>query len=75
MFSCLRIKLTGIAVVAIALLATSEYHSRSYTFGSVVNQSGYKSDGFAFLLWLLSIQWTATDVRPSLPRFSAYMLI
>jgi hypothetical protein len=53
-------------VIIIVLLATtprSEMHSATYVFGSqgIVNQTGGWNSGIAFLLGLLSVQWTVRD--------------
>ena len=58
------------AVIIIVLLATtprSEMHSASYVFGSegVINSTGGWPSGIAFLLGLLSVQWTMTDYDAS----------
>ncbi|GAA5839585.1 hypothetical protein JCM9279_005990 [Rhodotorula babjevae] len=56
------INLGAVIAVVIALGVTcDDKHSASYVFTSVQNQSGWKSDGFAVLLGLLSVQWTMTD--------------
>jgi amino acid transporter len=54
------------AVIIIVLLATtprSEMHSATYVFGTqgIINQTGGWNNGIAFLLGLLSVQWTMTD--------------
>ena len=45
----------------------SEMHSASYVFGSegVINSTGGWPSGIAFLLSLLSVQWTMTDYDAS----------
>lgn len=53
-------------VIIVVLLATtprSEMHSASYVFGTpgVINGTGGWNTGIAFLLGLLSVQWTMTD--------------
>ncbi|KIY48512.1 APC amino acid permease [Fistulina hepatica ATCC 64428] len=53
-------------LIIIVLLATtprSEMHSADYVFGSagIINGTGGWNDGIAFLLGLLSVQWTMTD--------------
>ncbi|KAL1661278.1 amino acid/polyamine transporter I [Schizophyllum commune] len=53
-------------LIIIVLLATtprSEMHPASYVFGSagIMNGTGGWNDGIAFLLGLLSVQWTMTD--------------
>lgn len=53
-------------VIIIVLLATtprSEMHPATYVFGSqgIINQTGGWNSGIAFLLGLLSVQWTMTD--------------
>lgn len=56
------INLGAAFAIIISLLATTEKkNSASYTFGSVINESGWSNNGFAFLLGLLSVQWTMTD--------------
>ena len=58
------INLGAAFAIIIALLAcTKEKNTASYTFTSVVNSTGWPSDGFAFLLGLLSVQWTMTDCK------------
>jgi amino acid transporter len=49
------------AVVIALLITTKDKHTAEYVFTSVNNQSGWSSDGTAFLLGLLSVQWTCTD--------------
>jgi hypothetical protein len=54
------------AVIIIVLLATtprSEMHSATYVFGTqgIINQTGGWNNGIAFLLGLLSVQWTVCD--------------
>ncbi|KAF7986306.1 hypothetical protein HWV62_35262 [Athelia sp. TMB] len=53
-------------VIIIVLLATtprSEMHPASYVFGTagIINGTGGWNTGIAFLLGLLSVQWTMTD--------------
>ncbi|TRM60043.1 amino acid/polyamine transporter I [Schizophyllum amplum] len=53
-------------LIIIVLLATtprSEMHAANYVFGSagIVNGTGGWNTGIAFLLGLLSVQWTMTD--------------
>ncbi|MBW0478448.1 hypothetical protein O181_018163 [Austropuccinia psidii MF-1] len=56
------INLIGTLAIIIGLLATTpDKHNASYIFTQVTNQTGWKSDGLAFLLGLLSVQWTMTD--------------
>ncbi|KAF7324369.1 APC amino acid permease [Mycena sanguinolenta] len=60
------VNLGATALIIITLLATtprSEMHSASYVFGSagIINQTGGWNTGLAFLLGLLSVQWTMTD--------------
>jgi len=47
-------------------------HSASYVFGSdgIINSTGGWSSGIAFLLGLLSVQWTMTDYDASARRLS-----
>ncbi|KIJ60931.1 hypothetical protein HYDPIDRAFT_42996 [Hydnomerulius pinastri MD-312] len=54
------------AIIIIVLLATtprSEMHAANYVFGGagIINQTGGWNNGIAFLLGLLSVQWTMTD--------------
>ncbi|KAG1744633.1 APC amino acid permease [Suillus paluster] len=60
------VNLGATVVIIIVLLATtprSEMHAANYVFGSqgIVNQTGGWNNGIAFLLGLLSVQWTMTD--------------
>ncbi|KIM90055.1 hypothetical protein PILCRDRAFT_812866 [Piloderma croceum F 1598] len=60
------INLGTTAIIIIVLLATtprSEMHPAGYVFGSagVVNQTGGWPTGLAFLMGLLSVQWTVSD--------------
>ncbi|KAG0142125.1 hypothetical protein CROQUDRAFT_50725 [Cronartium quercuum f. sp. fusiforme G11] len=56
------INLAGTLSIIIGLLITTpDKHPPAYIFTTVVNQTGWKSDGLAFLLGLLSVQWTMTD--------------
>ena len=53
------------AIIIIVLLATTprgEMHSGNYVFGSagVANQTGGWPTGLAFLMGLLSVQWTVS---------------
>lgn len=50
-----------LAMILGLLINTPNKHPASYIFTKVVNQTGWKSDGLAFLLGLLSVQWTMTD--------------
>ncbi|KAG2005898.1 amino acid permease, variant 2 [Coprinopsis cinerea AmutBmut pab1-1] len=52
-----------IIIVLLAKTPRSEMHPASYVFGSdgIVNQTGGWNTGLAFLLGLLSVQWTMTD--------------
>lgn len=36
-------------------------HPGSYIFTEVVNSSGWSNSGLAFMMGLLSVQWTMTD--------------
>jgi amino acid transporter len=59
------INLGTTAIIIIVLLATtprSEMHPAGYVFGSagVVNQTGGWPTGLAFLMGLLSVQWTVS---------------
>jgi len=61
------INLGTTAIIIIVLLATtprSEMHPAGYVFGSagVVNQTGGWPTGLAFLMGLLSVQWTVSVV-------------
>ncbi|KAH8922939.1 amino acid transporter [Atractiella rhizophila] len=49
--------------IIIALGASSRVpkHSGEYVFTHTINDSGWSSDGLAFLFGLLSVQWTMTD--------------
>jgi len=49
------------AIIIALLITTDNKNSASYTFTEVINESGWNSNGFAFLLGLLSVQWTMTD--------------
>ncbi|KAF9784694.1 APC amino acid permease [Thelephora terrestris] len=64
------VNLGATCIIIIVLLATtprSEMHSASYVFGSegVINSTGGWPSGIAFLLGLLSVQWTMTDYDAS----------
>lgn len=59
------------AIIVALLVTTSDKHDATYVFTNVNNQSGWGSDGIAFLLGLLSVQWTMTDVRGTASRCSA----
>jgi len=64
------INLGATSIIIIVLLATtprSEMHSASYVFGGegVINSTGGWPSGIAFLLGLLSVQWTMTDYDAS----------
>ncbi|KIR28093.1 amino acid permease [Cryptococcus deuterogattii 99/473] len=51
-------------VIVITLLACTpraEMHPGSYIFTEVVNNSGWSNSGLAFMMGLLSVQWTMTD--------------
>lgn len=62
------INLGATFAIIIALLATTDNkNSASYTFTNVINESGWNSNGFAFLLGLLSVQWTMTDCTSPFP--------
>ncbi|ORY24059.1 amino acid/polyamine transporter I [Naematelia encephala] len=58
------INIGAAVIIIITLLATtprSEMHSGSVIFTEVVNGSGWSNNGLAFLMGLLSVQWTMTD--------------
>lgn len=56
------VNLGGVVIICIVLLAmTDNKNSAEYTFTSVINETGWSSNGFSFLLGLLSVQWTMTD--------------
>ncbi|EFP77279.2 uncharacterized protein PGTG_03235 [Puccinia graminis f. sp. tritici CRL 75-36-700-3] len=60
--SFIFINLTGTMAMIIGLLATTpDKHDASYIFTKVTDQTGWGNDGLAFLLGLLSVQWTMTD--------------
>ncbi|WAQ89077.1 hypothetical protein PtA15_10A500 [Puccinia triticina] len=60
--SFIFINLTGTMAVINGLLATTpDKHDATYIFNKVVDQTGWGNDGLAFLLGLLSVQWTMTD--------------
>ncbi|WAR52469.1 hypothetical protein PtB15_1B911 [Puccinia triticina] len=60
--SFIFINLTGTMAMIIGLLATTpDKHDATYIFTKVVDQTGWGNDGLAFLLGLLSVQWTMTD--------------
>ena len=49
------VNLGAVFAICVALLVTTDNkNSASYTFGSVINETGWNSNGFAFLLGLLS---------------------
>ena len=52
-------------VIILTLFITSamqgDIHTAEYAFTTVNNQSGYSSDGLAFLFGLLSVSWTMTE--------------
>lgn len=41
-----------------SVATTKEKHTGSYVFTYTDNQTGWSSDGLAFLFGLLSVQWT-----------------
>ena len=49
------------AIVVALLVTTPDKHDATYIFTNLNNQSGWESGGIAFLLGLLSVQWTMTD--------------
>ena len=52
----------GSVAISIALLVmTPDKHSARFVFGEVVDNSGWNSRGFSFLLGYLSVAWTMTD--------------
>ena len=54
-------------MVLLATTPRSEMHSAKYVFGNegVINSTGGWPSGIAFLLGLLSVQWTMTDYDAS----------
>lgn len=50
-----------IIIVLLATTGTSNMQPASYVFTNVNNQSGWESNGLAWLFGLLSVQWTMTD--------------
>lgn len=64
------VNLGSTCIIIIVLLATTprnEMHTAGYVFGSegVINSTGGWPTGIAFLLGLLSVQWTMTDYDAS----------
>ncbi|KAL8292062.1 hypothetical protein RQP46_001528 [Phenoliferia psychrophenolica] len=56
------VNLGSVAAIIIALLVTTkEKHTGTYVFTQIDNNTGWSSDGLAFLFGLLSVQWTMTD--------------
>ncbi|KAF9238693.1 amino acid/polyamine transporter I [Melanogaster broomeanus] len=69
-----------IIIVLLAMTPRSEMHAASYVFGSqgVINQTGGWNNGIAFLLGLLSVQWTDYDATAHISeevRRAAYAVI
>jgi amino acid transporter len=68
------VNLGATVVIIVVLLATTpraEMHAANYVFGSqgIINQTGGWNTGIAFLLGLLSVQWTVRDDVFSLHSF------
>ncbi|GAA5949201.1 hypothetical protein JCM10213_008241 [Rhodosporidiobolus nylandii] len=56
------VNLGTVIAIVIALAATcDDKHTASYVFTETTNTTGWSSPGIAFLLGLLSVQWTMTD--------------
>lgn len=51
---------TTIALIVTLLVKCPKINSRSYTFGTVVNSTGWKADGWAFLFGFLQVSWVMT---------------
>ncbi|GMM32640.1 Bio5 protein [Martiniozyma asiatica (nom. inval.)] len=49
-----------IALIVTMLVKCPEYNTRGFTFGDVVNSTGWKSDGWAFLFGFLQVSWVMT---------------
>ena len=62
-----------IIIVLLAVTPRSEMHTAGYVFGTqgIINKTGGWNDGIAFLVGLLSVQWTVCD---SLYAFSILMV-
>ncbi|KAL7417927.1 APC amino acid permease [Mrakia frigida] len=61
-FVFINIGITFIIIICLlAMTPRADMQTASYVFTKVDNQSGYQSDGLAFLFGLLSVQWTMTD--------------
>ncbi|KAM0753010.1 APC amino acid permease [Meredithblackwellia eburnea MCA 4105] len=52
---------TALVVIVSLYATTKDKHTAKYVFTDVNNNTGWSSDGLAFLLGLLSVQWTMTD--------------
>ncbi|KAI5478073.1 hypothetical protein MNV49_005438 [Pseudohyphozyma bogoriensis] len=52
---------TVLAIIIALSVTTKDKHDASYIFTTTDNSTGWSSDGLAFLLGLLSVQWTMTD--------------
>ncbi len=63
--SYIYMNLIATFTIVITLLAVTGKHGTfqpaSYVFGTIINQTGWPSNGYAFLLGLLSVQFTMTD--------------
>ncbi|ODV84410.1 hypothetical protein CANARDRAFT_200984 [[Candida] arabinofermentans NRRL YB-2248] len=51
---------TTIALIITMLVKCPEINSREYTFGKVINSTGWDADGWAFLFGFLNVSWVMT---------------
>jgi amino acid permease (GABA permease) len=49
-----------IALIITLLAKCQDFNSGSYTFGTVINSTGWDSDGWAFLFGFLQVSWVMT---------------
>ncbi|OWB54785.1 hypothetical protein B5S28_g640 [[Candida] boidinii] len=49
-----------IALIVTLLVECPEINTRGFTFGTVINSTGWKSDGWSFLFGFLNVSWVMT---------------
>lgn len=59
-YYCVVNIVTTIALIVTLLVKCPDINTRGYTFGTVINSTGWKYDGWAFLFGFLQVSWVMT---------------
>lgn len=59
-YYCVINIVTTIALIVTILVQCPDINSRGYTFGTVINSTGWSADGWAFLFGFLQVSWVMT---------------